>query len=73
MLTTLGTRFSKFATYYQTILIIAEVWIASLEVDSTVRFTGTHAYLPRRIGNILDGIVLVGIGLIFFAYMSGAV
>jgi hypothetical protein len=53
--------------------IIAEAWIASLVVDSTTRFTGTHAGLPYRIGFFLDMIVFVGIGLIFLAFMTGAI
>ena len=53
--------------------IIAEAWIVSLVVDSTTRFTGTHAYLPHKIGNYLDWIVLIGIGVIFVAFMSGAI
>lgn len=70
---TLGTRFSNFARYFQMLDIIAEAWIASLVVDSTTRFTGTHAGLPYRIGFFLDMIVFVGIGLIFLAFMTGAI
>ena len=72
-LDTLGTRFSNFAGYFEMLDIIAEAWIASLVVDATTRFTGTHAYLPYKIGNYLDWIVAIGIGVIFLTFMSGAV
>ena len=71
-LSTLGTRFNSFARYFQGFDLLAEAWIASLVVDSTIRFTGTHAGLPRKIGSWLDGIVVAGVALIFLAFMSGA-
>ena len=71
-LSILGARFNSFARYFQGFDLLAEVWIASLVVDSTVRFTGTHAGLPRKVGSWLDGIVVAGVSLIFLAFMSGA-
>jgi hypothetical protein len=71
-LTTLAVRFSNFARYFQMLNVIAEAWIGSLVVDSTTRFTKTHAALPYRIGNILDAIVFGGILIIFFMFMSGS-
>jgi hypothetical protein len=69
----LGARFTNFARYLQTFELEAEAWISSIVVDSTVRFTGTHAGLPRKLGAALDAIVLLGIGWVFLAFMSGAI
>jgi len=64
------TRFAAFLAGNE---ILAQVWLASWFLETTISFTKARFRFPTKLVRTLDAIFAIGLGLILLAYLTGKI